>query len=107
RLRWLGEKLTNRREQGGVSCRIRARRAADRALIDVDDFVEVLEAGDAIVLPRNDASTIKVSRHRPVEDVLDKGRLAAAGDARHGDEQAERNLNLQIAQVVLARAFNA
>ena len=40
----LGEQLANRREQARVRRRIRARRAADRTLIDVDDLVDVLEA---------------------------------------------------------------
>ena len=97
RLRKFGEQLPNRREQTSVRRRIRARCAADRALIDVDHLVEVLEARNAIVLPRNYASPIKVSRHRAVEDVLDQRRLAAAGDASHGDEQSEGNLDIEIA----------
>ena len=44
RLGQLGEELADRREQAGVRRRIRARRAADRTLVDVDDLVDVLEA---------------------------------------------------------------
>ena len=76
-------------------------------MIDVDHLVEVLEARNAIVLPRNYASPIKVSRHRAVENVLDQRRLAAARDTSHGDEESEGNLDIEIAQVVLARALDA
>ena len=44
RLLHLREQLADRREEPGVGRRIRARRAADRALIDADHLVEVLEA---------------------------------------------------------------
>ena len=51
RLGHLGEQLANGREEPGVRRRIRARRAADRTLVDVDDLVDVLETRDAVVLP--------------------------------------------------------
>ena len=38
-----GEQLADRREQAAVGRRVGARRAADRALADVDDPVDVLE----------------------------------------------------------------
>ena len=47
RLGQAGEQLADRREDAGVGRRVRARRAADRRLVDVDDLVDVLEALDA------------------------------------------------------------
>ena len=43
----LREQLAQRREQAGVGRGIRARRAADRRLVDVDDLVEQVEPFDA------------------------------------------------------------
>src|SRR5690606_40169767 len=43
-------------------------------------------------------------QERVVEHVLDEGRLARAADARHADEPPERQLDVDVAQVVLARA---
>jgi hypothetical protein len=40
RRRHLGKQLADGREQAGVGGRVAARRAADRALVDVDDLVE-------------------------------------------------------------------
>ena len=45
-----GEQLADRREQAGVGRRVRARRAADRRLVDVDDLVDVLQAVDGVAL---------------------------------------------------------
>ena len=78
RLRQLREQLTDRREQSRIRRRIGSWGTTDRALIDVNDFVEVLEAGDAIVLAGNDASPVEVPRHRPMQNVFDQRRLPAA-----------------------------
>ena len=47
-----GEQLADRREQPGVGGRVGARRAADRALVDVDHLVEVLQPVDGVVRRR-------------------------------------------------------
>jgi hypothetical protein len=44
-----GEPVADRREGAGIGRRVRARRAADRRLVDVDDLVDMLEALDAVV----------------------------------------------------------
>src|SRR5215210_6422050 len=103
----LGEQLADRREESCIGCRIRAGGATDWTLIDVDDLVEVLEAGDARVRSGNHSGAVEMPRHRPVQNVLDERRLAASGNPSHGDEEAERNLDLETAQVVLARALDA
>ena len=38
--RYAGEQLTNRGEHARVGCRVRARCTANRALVNIDDFVE-------------------------------------------------------------------
>src|SRR5258708_18598191 len=107
RLRKLGEQLANRRKETGVGRRIGARRAADRTLLDVDDFVDVLHAGDALVRARQDARSVEVSRERSVEAVFDQRRFAGAGHSRDGDEQAERDLHGQVLEIVFLRALDA
>src|SRR5690606_35578040 len=44
-----GEELADRREQAGVGRRVRARGAANRALVDVHHLVEVLHPVEGIV----------------------------------------------------------
>src|SRR5690606_7069248 len=48
----LREQLAQRREEPGVGGRIRARRAADGTLVDVDDAVDVFQALDGLDLWR-------------------------------------------------------
>ena len=42
------EPVADRREGAGIGRRVRARRAADRRLVDVDDLVEEFEPLDAV-----------------------------------------------------------
>src|SRR4051812_49310176 len=67
----------------------------------------MLETGDAIVLAGNHPRAIEMPRHRAVENVLDESGLATPRDSGDRDEKAERNLDVEISQVVLASAFDA
>src|SRR3569623_2873411 len=59
-----GEQFADRREQTGIGGGIGARRAADRALIDVDELIELLEAAN--VLARRGFLAAAVEDHRSV-----------------------------------------
>src|SRR5204862_263375 len=107
RFRQLGKQLADRREQARVGGRIRSWRAANRALIDVDDLIDVLEPRYAPVRARNHARSVEMPRQRAMQDVLDERRLAGARYTRHGHENAQRDLDVEVAQVVLARALDA
>src|SRR4051812_38707760 len=69
RLGQFGEQFADRCEQTGVRRRIRPRRPTDRALIDVDDLVDVLESGDARVRTGYDPSAIEMTRQCAMQDV--------------------------------------
>src|SRR6185437_7909909 len=47
-LRQAGEPVADLGEGAGVGCGVGARGAADRRLVDVDDLVEIFEAGDFV-----------------------------------------------------------
>ena len=106
RIRQLGEELADGREESRVRRGIGARRATDRALVDVDHLVDVLEAGDAIVLAGDHARPVKVAREMVVENVLDQRRLSGAGNAGDRDEEPQRYLSSEILQVVRASPFD-
>ena len=99
-----GHEVADLAEELRVRRGIRARRAADRRLVDVDDLVDQLEAVDAIVLAGRVDGVVEVPRQRLVEDVVDERRLAGAADAGDGDEDAERDLDVEVLEVVLPRA---
>jgi len=97
-------KLADRRQQAGVGGRVGAWRAADRALVDVDDLVEVVEADDFPVRGRFGGRAVEVLGGRGVERVVDQRRLAGTGNAGDAGEQADRQLQLDFLEVVAGGA---
>ena len=103
RLRHLREQLADRREQAGVGRRVAARRATDRALVDVDDLVEMLETFDAVAGRVARAGVVEQARGIAEQRVVDQRRLAGAGHAGHAGHDADRDLGRDVAQIVAAR----
>ena len=70
--RQLCVEVTNQVEQFDVRCRVGPRCASDRRLIDVDGFVDMLDAGDRFVIARLAFALIDVSIERLPENVVDQ-----------------------------------
>src|SRR3546814_7505112 len=94
----------DRAEGAGIGGRVRARGAADRRLIDVDHLVEMLEAGDLVVLAGEDAGAVERARGGGVERVDREARLARARDAGDAGEGAKRDGRGDVSQVVRGRS---
>ena len=103
RLLGLREEVADHVEQARVGRRVRARRAPDRRLVDGDDLVELLEAVDRAVRARALARAVQAVGDRLVEHVVDERRLARAGHAGDAGQHAQRDVHVDVAQVVLAR----
>src|SRR5262249_23831401 len=99
-------------------------RAADGRLIDVDDLVDMLDTEQPIVcadrmilrqltvLFRLDLAVAIGSIAESLaqgfaEDVVDERAFAGSAHARHSDEQPERNLGVDVLEVVLPGALDA
>jgi hypothetical protein len=87
----VGEQGAQLGEQAGVGGGVGARRAADRRLVDVDDLVEVFEAGDAVVGEAEAAAAVEPADGLGQQGVDDEGGLAGAADAGDAGERAERD----------------
>ena len=98
------EQLPDGREQSRIGCRVGARRAADRALVDADRLVEVLQAGDRIVRRRLGGAAVEAARHRRIDRVVDERGLSRARYAGHAHQQPERQRQIDALQVVAGRA---
>jgi hypothetical protein len=80
-------------------------RATDRRLVHVDDLVELLDPAIVLCLPCGGLALVDPLHQHRQEDVADERALAAPADAGDGHEAAERNLHVDVAQVVLAGAL--
>ena len=93
-------------EHARVRRRVRARRAADRRLVDVHDLVDPLGALDAIVSARSILRPVQHRGEGAVENVVHERRLARSRDTGHAGEGPERDLHRHALQVVLARVVD-
>ena len=75
-------------------------------LVDVDHLVELLEPLDGVVLAGHLARAVQLAGDGAVERLDEEGRLAAARDAGHRGEQAERDVDGDVLEVVGARALD-
>src|SRR5438876_9903034 len=91
RLRDAGKELADRREQADVGRRVRPRRAPDRALVDLDDLVDLPGADQRIVRPDRLTRAVELAGERPVQDIGDEGALAAPRHTRHSDQGSQRD----------------
>ena len=101
------EQLSDRREQARVRRRIRARRAADRALVDADHLVELVDARDRRERRGLKRAAVQGTRYRRVKRVVDQRRLPRSGHAGDADEQSDRQVEIRILEVVAARTADA
>jgi len=106
RHRYAGVKLADRRKEAGVGRRVRARRAADRALVDIDDLVEMRQPMDRFIRRRFGIRAIEFARGDGVQGVVNQRRFARAGHAGHTDQEADRQHQVNILEVVARSAFD-
>src|SRR5882762_351937 len=106
RFRKHGKEIADGSEDAGVGGGIRARRAADGGLIDFDDFVDVLGADNFTVRGGRFGRAIEFLRERAIKNVVDERGFAGARHAGHDGEQAERQRDVDILEIVGASAEN-
>ena len=105
--RYFGHQFADTGEQAGVGRRVAARRAANRALVDVDDLVEVLNALDGVVHGGLVVGAVERAGHGRVQRVVDQGGLARARDAGHAGQQTHGKGHAHVVQVVTTRTQHA
>src|SRR5207302_7666127 len=98
------EQLAQRREQPRVGRGVRARRAPDRALVDVDDPIDLLEPLDSVAGRRLDARALQTRGGVAEQRVDDQRRLPGARDSGDAREEAERDVDADARQVIAVGA---
>ncbi len=99
------EELADLVERADVARRVRARRLADRALVDEDRVGQPVGAEQRFVRARRFGGLAEVARQRRRQHVLDQRALARARDAGDADQVQQRELDRDVLQVVVARAL--
>ncbi len=104
-----GEELADGVEGLDIGNGIGAWGAADGGLVDEDDVVKALDALE-VAIDAGGIGTFDAAEAMGdgfIEDVVDEGGFAGAGDAGDGDEQVEGDIDVEAAEVVGASAAEA
>ena len=91
-----GEPFADWREGAGICGRVRARRAPDRALVDVDDLVEIFKPGDRVARGGGLPRTIEPHAGGFEQGFDHQGGFAAAGDAGDTHKPPQREFNMHV-----------
>lgn len=100
-----GEQFSYIAENTRVGCGIGARRFAYGALVYADDLVHVFNALDAVAVALSDVGAHKRIGERGEKHFVDERGFAAARHAGNTVEYAERNLDVNVFEVVLLCAL--
>ncbi len=90
--RQLREKFADRRKRAGVGDRIRARGAPDRALIDYNRLVDLLDAAQCPICARFFLRIVKAAKQRAPQDIVHQCRFSAPGNAGYAGETAQAEM---------------
>ena len=101
----VGKDLAQRVPGAHVADRVGARGLANRRLVNKHHVTEQLGAQQPVMGTWGFGGPAKVAQQRWRQDVLHQGRLARAADAGDTHQALQRQLDRDVFQVVLARAF--
>ena len=105
-VRKFGKKFPYGGENARVSGGVGARSPAYRALVDGDHLIQIFYTRDVLALHIHRARAVEFSGEGGLKYLADERALAAAGNARYRHEFAERDLHVDIFQIILSRALN-
>ena len=99
-----GKDLANLVKQPGVRRRIRPGRAPDGALVNADDFVQLLHALHAAKRAGTGFRAVQHLRQVLVKDFVHQAGFARPRHARHAAKAAQRHFHVNVLEIMLLRA---
>ena len=98
------EHLAQRVERMGVGQQVRPGSAADRLLVNKNDFTDVFGPDDFVVQTRSFRRPALLPEPPMVKGLFDQCALPRTGDAAYPHQKAQRNCHVDCLQIVLTRA---
>ena len=105
-LRAQGKHLADQVEQPRIGGRVAPGRAADGALVNANDLVQLLHALHGVKLPGAGLGPVEHLGQVLVENLVDQAALARAADPRNAAQHPQGNLHVNVFQVVLLGPAN-
>ncbi len=101
----LGEKVAYECERPGICSRIRSRGSANRRLVDIDHLINMLQPQNLLVGQRFPAWIVESAAQNRIQCLLDQCRFARSGDPGHADKLAQRDIDIDLFQVISGRTL--
>ena len=95
------EQITDLVKNTCISGRIGSWRAPDRALVDADHLVQFAIPCNGVMLSHHLMGAIQFIGERLIEDLIDQRTLSRTGYAGHAGKYSERELYVDVLQIVL------
>ena len=96
-----GEQVPDQVEHARVGGRVGPGGAPDGGLVDGDDLVQLFHALDALVPAGNGSGPVQLPGQGLVENLVNQRTLAGAGNAGDAGHHAQREVHVNVLQVVL------
>ena len=94
-------------ERAYITCRVGTCGATDGRLIDHHDIADVLDTLETRESARRFGRLAESLAQRRIQNVLDQGGLARPRNTGHADQSMQRQLDIDVLEIVFARAANA
>ena len=105
RFRYAGKEFTYRREDAGIGRRVGARGASNRALVDIDNLVEMLQTLNvAVRRGLGKRGPVQRGLRNREQRVVNQRRFTGTGYPGDAGKQADRQRQGHVFQVVAARS---
>ena len=105
-LRCSGEEFPDWSKKAGIGRWVGSGGASDRALIDIDNFVKLVQSSDTLVSCRWLTPPMKVARHGGIKRVVDERGFSGARNAGDTGQKSYRNGDIKVVKVVARRPCN-
>jgi hypothetical protein len=102
-----GEEAANPGEHAAVGRGVTARTPTNRPLVDIDDFVDLIESYDASVRAGGHEEAVQFSGEDAVKSVINERRFAGTRYAGHDGKAPKGDFEVDILKVVRCAAFQA
>src|SRR5712692_1813459 len=105
-IRSVGKRFANSIKRFQIRCGIRARRAANRRLVDDNRFDDLRVTFEAVA-EFLDAAAVALGRQRAIQNIVNQRGLARAADAGDHRQHSERNHQVHVPHIVQCVAEQA
>ena len=91
-----GKDFPNGIEYTGIGCRIASGSTADRALINGNDLIQILQASDLGIIFRHHFGAVQLVGQGMIKNIIDKSTFSGAGNTGYRHKNTQWNFHINM-----------